>query len=88
MAELAGFRKRLFRWENDHKKTHKLVIPAKFAFISRFEAEDRTGHLPYEVTVGLWYMITMVLGIAGIEILGRSVEEPFRNLAAGEGRSF
>ncbi|MGO9556379.1 MAG: glycosyltransferase family 87 protein [Syntrophobacteraceae bacterium] len=50
--------------------------------------EDRTGYLPYEVTVGLWYMITMALGVAGIEILARSVEDPFRNLAAGRGRRF
>jgi hypothetical protein len=50
--------------------------------------EDRTGYLPYEVTVGFWYMITMALGVAGIEILARSVEEPFRNLAAGRGRRF
>ena len=50
--------------------------------------EDRTGYLPYEVTVGLWYMITMALMIAGIEILARTVEEPFRHLAAGTGRRF
>jgi len=50
--------------------------------------EDRTGYLPYEVTVGLWYVITMVLGVAGIGILARTVEEPFSNLAAGRGRRF
>ncbi|MGA7491035.1 MAG: glycosyltransferase family 87 protein [Syntrophobacteraceae bacterium] len=50
--------------------------------------EDRTGYLPYEVTVGLWFIITMALGVAGIGILARSVEEPFRNQAAGRGRRF
>jgi len=50
--------------------------------------EDRTGYLPYEASVGIWYVITMALGIAGITILARTVEEPFRNLAAGRGRRF
>jgi hypothetical protein len=50
--------------------------------------EDRTGYLPYEVTVGLWYMITMALVFAGIEILAGTVEEPFRHLEAGRGRRF
>ncbi len=50
--------------------------------------EDRTGYLPYEASVGIWYIFTMALGIAGIGILARAVEDPFRNLAAGRGRRF
>ncbi len=50
--------------------------------------EDRTGYLPYEASVGIWYIITMALGVAGIGILARTVEDPFRNLAAGRGRRF
>jgi len=50
--------------------------------------EDRTGYLPYKASVGIWYMITMALGVAGIGILARTVEDPFRNLAAGRGRRF
>ena len=50
--------------------------------------EDRTGYLPYEATVGLWYIITMAFGVAGIGILARTVEDPLRNLAAGRGRRF
>ncbi len=50
--------------------------------------EDRTGYLPYEVTVGLWYMITMGLVVAGIGILAGAVEEPFSGLAAGRGHRF
>jgi hypothetical protein len=50
--------------------------------------EDRKGYLPYEASVGIWYIITMALGAAGIGILARAVEDPFRNLAAGRGRRF
>jgi hypothetical protein len=50
--------------------------------------EDRKGYLPYEASVGIWYVITMALGLAGIAILARTVEDPFRNLAAGRGRRF
>ncbi len=50
--------------------------------------EDRTGYLPYEATVGLWYIITLALGVAGIEILASSVEDQFRSLTAGKERRF
>lgn len=50
--------------------------------------EDRTGYLPYEVSVGIWYIVTMALVVAGIEILARAVEDPFRHLEAGRGRRF
>jgi hypothetical protein len=50
--------------------------------------EDPKGYLPYEASVGIWYIITMALGVAGIGIFARAVEDPFRNLAAGRGRRF
>ncbi len=50
--------------------------------------EDRTGYLPYSLSVGIWYVITMALGAIGIGILARTMEDPFRNLAAGRGRRF
>ena len=50
--------------------------------------EDRTGYLPYALSVGIWYVITMALGAIGIGILARTMEDPFRNLAAGRGRRF
>lgn len=46
---------------------------------------DRTGYLPYAVSVGIWYVVTMALGLAGLWILARAVEDPVRNLAAGRG---
>ena len=49
---------------------------------------DRTGYLPYEVSVGIWYMITMAFGVAGIAILAGNVEDPFGNLEAGGGSRF
>src|SRR5208337_3948176 len=45
-------------------------------------------YLPYEASVGIWYVITMALGLAGIAILAGTVADPFRNLAAGRGRRF
>jgi len=50
--------------------------------------EDRTGYLPYPLSVGIWYIVTMALGVIGIGILARTMEDPFRNLAAGRGRRF
>ena len=50
--------------------------------------EDRRGYLPYEASVGIWYIITMALGISGIGMLARAIEDPFRNLAAGRGRRY
>ena len=50
---------------------------------------ERTGRDTYlPASVGIWYVITMALGLAGIGILARTVEDPFGNLAAGRGRRF
>ncbi len=76
----------------DDRNLH-YVYPPLFAILMTPLAdpprgEDRTGYLPYAVSVGIWYIITMALGVAGIGILARTMEDPFRNLAAGRGRRF
>jgi hypothetical protein len=50
--------------------------------------ENRAGCPPYEVSVGIWYVITMALGAAGVGVFARAMEDPFRNLSAGRGRRF
>ncbi|MFQ3573512.1 MAG: glycosyltransferase family 87 protein [Thermodesulfovibrionales bacterium] len=36
---------------------------------------DSSGYLPYKFTVGFWYVFTMALGIYGIHILAKTLEE-------------
>lgn len=38
--------------------------------------------------MAIWYFFTLAIGIAGIAILARAVEDPSKNLAAGRGRRF
>jgi hypothetical protein len=69
------------------------VYPPLFAILMTPLADpprgaDRKGYLPYEASVGIWYVITLALGAAGIGILAKVVEDPFRNLAAGRGRRY
>ena len=52
------------------------------------QGQDRTGYLPYGASVAIWYFFTLAIGIAGIAILARAVEDPSKNLAAGRGRRF
>ena len=37
--------------------------------------ESRAGYVPYEVSVGLWYALTLAIGLAGIHILAKALEE-------------
>ncbi len=81
----------IYKITDDHR--WHFVYPPTFAILMTPLAdpphgEDRTGYLPYAASVGIWYIITMALGAAGIAILARAVEDPFRNLAAGRGRRF
>jgi hypothetical protein len=48
----------------------------------------RSGYLPYEVSVALWYVLTLTIGVAGVGMLARVIEYPPRNLLAGRGRRF
>lgn len=40
---------------------------------------NRAGYLPYAVTVGLWYMLTLTLGFWGAHILSNALEETSQN---------
>jgi len=69
------------------------VYPPLFAIMMTPFADppqgiDRSGYLPYEVSVGIWYMLTLTIGVFGVGILARAIEDPYRNLIAGMGRRF
>ena len=69
------------------------VYPPLFAILMTPFADppqgiNRNGYLPYEVSVGLWYVLTLTIGVAGVGILARVIEYPPRNLLAGMGRRF
>ncbi len=56
------------------------VYPPFFAIILTPLADppkgiDRTGYLPYGFTVGLWYALTMGLGLWGCHILAKALEQ-------------
>jgi len=36
---------------------------------------DRTGYLPYEISIALWYIITLLFGFFGIHILANALEK-------------
>lgn len=36
---------------------------------------DREGYIPYEVSIGLWYVLTLVMGLAGVHILAKALED-------------
>jgi alpha-1,2-mannosyltransferase len=35
----------------------------------------REGYIPYEVSIGLWYVLTLGMGLAGIHILAKALED-------------
>ncbi len=56
------------------------VYPPFFAIVLTPLADppkgaDRTGYLPYGLTVGLWYLLTMALGLWGCHLLAKALEE-------------
>ncbi len=38
-------------------------------------AASRVGYMPYEVSIGLWYALTLIMGLAGVHILAKALEE-------------
>jgi hypothetical protein len=36
---------------------------------------DRTGYLPYEISIALWYIITLLFGFAGVHLLANALEK-------------
>ncbi len=40
---------------------------------------SRTGYMPYAATVGSWYMLTMLMGLWGVHILAKALEETSQN---------
>jgi len=36
---------------------------------------DREGYIPYEVSIGLWYVLTLGMGLYGIHILAKALED-------------
>ena len=76
---------------DDHGRHY--VYPPLFAILMTPFADppqgiDRNGYLPYEVSVGLWYVLTLIIGVAGVSILARVIEYPPRKLISGMGRRF
>lgn len=56
------------------------VYPPLFAIVMVPLADppagvDRVGYLPYAFSVGLWYVLTMMLGCAGVHLLAKALEE-------------
>lgn len=56
------------------------IYPPLFAIIMAPLADpppgvSRTGYLPYEVSVGLWYILTLIIGFAGVHILAKALEK-------------
>lgn len=43
---------------------------------------DRTGYLPYKLSVGLWYLLTLITGFAGIHILANALEKTSKDPSA------
>ena len=76
----------------DDRGWHYLYPPLFAIIMSPFadppQGFDRSGYLPYEVSVGVWYVLTIVIGVTGVSILARAIECPARNLIAGMGRRF
>jgi hypothetical protein len=63
----------------DNRDWH-YVYPPLFAIIMVPLADpppgmDRTGYLPYEVSVGLWYILTLIIGFFGVHILAKALED-------------
>ncbi len=42
---------------------------------------SREGYLPYEVSIGLWYVLTLVMGFLGVHILAKALEDTSENSA-------
>lgn len=36
---------------------------------------SRAGYLPYEVSLGLWYVLTLIMGFCGVHILAKALED-------------
>ncbi|MGO9013578.1 MAG: glycosyltransferase [Dissulfurispiraceae bacterium] len=76
---------------DDHGRHY--VYPPLFAILMTPLADppqgiDRNGYLPYEVSVGLWYVLTLIIGVVGVGTLSKVIEYPPRNLLAGMGTRF
>ena len=48
----------------------------------------REGYLPYAVSVGLWYVLTMMMGCAGVHVLAKALEETSGDPAVREQTRF
>ncbi|MBF0505518.1 MAG: DUF2029 domain-containing protein [Nitrospirae bacterium] len=69
------------------------VYPPLFAILMTPFADppdgvDRTGYLPYKASVGIWYVLTVVAGIAGIHRLANVIGNRSSSYAASGRRRF
>jgi hypothetical protein len=56
------------------------VYPPLFAIMMAPLADpppgmDREGYIPYAVSLGLWYVLTLIMGFSGVHILAKALEE-------------
>lgn len=49
---------------------------------------NRTGYLPYEASVGLWYILTLFIGFFGVHILAKALEKTSRDPVVREQPAF
>ncbi len=76
----------------DNRDLHYLYPPL-FAILMTPLADppdgvDRTGFLSYKASVGIWYVLTVVAGVAGIHRLAKVIGDRSGNYAASFGRRF
>ncbi|MBF0558986.1 MAG: DUF2029 domain-containing protein, partial [Nitrospirae bacterium] len=76
-------------WTTDDRGWH-FVYPPLFAILMTPladppEGRDRTGYLPYKWSVGIWYVLTTLICIAGINKLANVIGDRYANLAAARG---